>query len=136
MAVKSFTTVETRFKQVIGHARDKLEDAVKVATEDGNDVTVSRLKPGRGVDTGKAKAAIYSEASGLEGKIVSPGHGESLINPAWLEFGTEDTKAVPHIRPGHTRMRKRFKQEIGTDLFKGFRGARKSGGQSGSARKF
>ncbi len=136
MAVKSFTRVETRFKAAAEYAQDQLRDAVKAAVEDGEEVAKARLKPGRGVDTGKARAAIRSEVNGLDGKVVSPGHPETLKNPAWLEFGTEGSKAVPHIRPAHTRMRKRFKAEVGIDLFKGFRGARKSGGAAGSARKF
>lgn len=110
--VRSFTVVENRFPQVRRLAKEHVRESMDKARKAGEEEAKNRLKPGRGIDTGRTRDNIYSEVSDEDAKVVSPGDPETLKNPAWLEFGTAHSKAVPHIRPANTRMKKTFLQEV------------------------
>jgi hypothetical protein len=126
---RSYTRVESRFRQAADFAQDKLEDAIKKGIAAGEERAKARLKPGRGVDTGAYEAGIHTEVQGLTGMIVFPGTSESVENPAHLEFGTVNAKAVPHMRPAATAARKTFLNELGGDIMRGFKTVR-GGGQT------
>ena len=132
MPVKSYTKVESRFRQAKEYMHDQLEEAIEDAVKAGEDTMKDRLRPGRGVDTGEYEAAIHSQAHGLEGSVTAPGV-KTIPNPAWLEFGTVNAPPIPHFRTGARVMRKTFLTKLGRDTMKGFRQV-KAGGKFGRRR--
>ena len=108
--------VTSYLKDAERFAEDQLEGIIAQAVDEGERAATDYLRPGRGVASGELESRIYSRSHGLRGEVVSPAAHSRFVN-----FGTEDTKAIPYMRRASNRMRKVVRDELGRDFFTGFR---------------
>ena len=108
--------LRSRFKEAGRHARKQTERAVEKAVEAGEREANIRIEKANAQRGWNISTDVESEASGMSGKIEFP-----HFWGRFFEYGSVKHDAMPFMRPGHRKMRKVFKQEMG-ELFSGFRG--------------
>lgn len=113
---KNRVVIVSRIPQAIDWADDKTSDAVDHAIDDGEkaaNIAIERANSQRGYNL---PATVEQERRSKEGLIrYTEFYGR------FFEYGTVYIDAMPFIRPGHRKMRKTFKSDMG-HLFRGFRG--------------
>jgi HK97 gp10 family phage protein len=108
--------IRSRFKEAGEHARKQTHEAVSKALEAGEREANIRLERANSARGYNLPANVQKSPLGYHsGKIEYP-----EFYGRFFEYGTVYIDAMPFMRPGHRKMRKVFKEQMG-GLFKGWR---------------
>lgn len=113
--------VVSRIPDAGRHASKRTREAVEKAVDAGE--TEANIR----IERGNASRG-WNIATTVEGEVFGSGKSGKIEWPEFygrfFEYGFYSEPAMPVIRPGHRKMRKVFKEEMGS-LFQGFRGVRR-----------